>query len=326
MKMSLENDLIDIVKHYFSAEGISYEDEGGASDFATRYFEMRTRRIGPQPRTVHFSDEIHDSLGALARENDEDNREKALDAWQTAFRIWYLLTEGQTVLPYLSERVSNSRIQDCILWDYGMHHFHLSSQLGESGIVKRSDYILLVIVTKEAAYFVDVRLHRDLTKLRWVRQDLLKIVDSNWPDLVNSRVLRGVRGTSLTEDQERELRRKRANYARASGGKAIAPLGGGMMADGSSVTCRWWGMKLVHELKWHESYLQSHSGEVTAAFQAKGFNAGSEMQFQLVSLDSLELSPEAIESLQTDDYSNRDLHRMGFAIVESQTRLPIRLL
>ena len=77
MKMSLEDDLIDIVKHYFSAEGISYEDNESASDFATRYFEMRTRRIHPRPRTVHFSDEIHDSLGALTRENDEDNREKS---------------------------------------------------------------------------------------------------------------------------------------------------------------------------------------------------------------------------------------------------------
>ncbi len=324
--MSLENDLIDIVKHYFSAEGISYGDKESASDFATRYFEMRTRRIHPRPRTVHFSDEIHDSLGALARENDEDNREKALDAWQTAFRIRYLLAEGQTVLPYLSGRVSNSRTQDWILLDYGMHHFHLSSQLDESGIVKGKDYLLLVIVTEEAAYFVDVRLHRDMTKLRWVRQDLLKIVDSNWPELINPRVLRGVRGSSITEDEEREVRRKRANYARASGGKAIAPLGGGMMADGSSLMCRWWGMKLLHELKWHESYLQSNSRELNAAFQAKGIKASSEMQFQLVSFDSLELPPEAIESLQTDDYSSRDLHRMGFAIVESQTRLPIRLL
>ena len=324
--MNLENDLIDIIKRYFSVEGISYEDKGSGSDFATRYLEMHTRRIYSRPRAVYFSDEIHYSLGDLARQQDEGIREEALDAWHTVFRIWHLLVEGQTVLPYLSERVSNSRTQDWILWDYGMHHFHLNSQLDESGIVKRSDYLLLVIVTEEAAYFVDVRLHRDLSENLWVRQDLLKIVVSNWPELANSRVLRGVRGSSLTEDEERELRRKRTNHARASGGKAIAPLGGGMMADGSSLMCRWWGMNLVHELKWHESYLQSHSREVKAAFQAKGINANSEMQFQLVYLDSLELSPEAIESLQTDDYPSRGLHRMGFAIVESQTRLPIRLL
>ena len=85
-------------------------------------------------------------------------------------------------------------------------------------------------------------------------------------------------------------------------------------------------MKLVHELKWHESYLQSNYREIKAAFHAKGIDASSEMRFQLVSLNSLELSPEAIESLQTDDYSSRDLYRMGFVIVESQTGLPIRLL
>ena len=324
--MSLENDLIDIIKRSFSAEGISYKDKGSASDFAARFFEMRTRRIHPRPRTVHFSNELHDSLGEIVREQDGSIGEEALDAWHTVFRIRHLFVEGQTVLPFLSERVSNSRTQDWILWDYGMHHFHLSSQLDETGNVKRSDYLLLAVVTEEAAYFVDVRLHRDLTKLLWVRQDLLKIVDSNWPDLINPRVLQGVRGSSLADDEERELRRKRANYARASGGKAIAPLGGGMMADGSSLMCRWWGMKLVHELKWHESYMQSHSREVKAAFQDKGINASSEMQFQLVSLGSLELTPKAIASLQADEYTSRDLHRMGFAIVEAQTQLPIQLL
>ncbi len=326
MEISLENDLIDIIKRYFDAEEIHYKDNGSASDFAALYFEMRARRIVPRPRAVHFSDEIHDSLGELTREKDAPKKEAALTAWRATFKIWYLLTNGQTVLPYLSKKIGNSASRDGLLWDYGMHHFHLNLQLDESGFVQRSSYLLLAIVTEEDAYFVDVRRHEDLRGSRWVRQDLLRIVASNWPNLMESRALGGVRGSSLTEDEERELRRKRINYARVYGEKAIAPLGGGMMGNGSSLMCRWWGMKLVHELKWHESYLQSNYREVKAAFHAKGIDAISEMRFQPVSLDSLELSPEAIESLQTDDYSSSDLYRMGFVIVESQTGLPIRLI
>ena len=32
--MDFETDLIDIVKRYFAAEGIYYEDQGDAADFA----------------------------------------------------------------------------------------------------------------------------------------------------------------------------------------------------------------------------------------------------------------------------------------------------
>ena len=201
--MNLENDLIDIIKRYFSVEGISYEDKGSGSDFATRYLEMHTRRIYSRPRAVYFSDEIHDSLGDLARQQDEGIREEALDAWHTVFRIWHLLVEGQTVLPYLSERVSNSRTQDWILWDYGMHHFHLNSQLDESGIVKRSDYLLLVIVTEEAAYFVDVRLHRDLSENLWVRQDLLPATPGV-SELTAPTCQSALGGQQVTQQQQRQ--------------------------------------------------------------------------------------------------------------------------
>ena len=102
--MGLEADLIDIVKHYFSLEDISYEDKGDASDFAARYRDMRIRRTVPQPRVVHFSDKLQGSLGKLARETDDETKETALKAWQTVFQIRYLLVKGSSVVPYLSKK------------------------------------------------------------------------------------------------------------------------------------------------------------------------------------------------------------------------------
>ena len=60
--MNFQSDLIDIIEGYFSLEGISYEGSGNAANLAARYCEIRMRRIGPAPRNVHFSDEIHDSV------------------------------------------------------------------------------------------------------------------------------------------------------------------------------------------------------------------------------------------------------------------------
>ena len=321
--MGLEADLIDIVKHYFFLEGISYEEKGDASDFAARYREMRTRRTVSQPRIVHFSGELHDSLGKLARETDGETKEKALKAWQTVFQIRSVLVKGASVVPYLSKKVNDSTTEDGLLWDFGMHHFHLDDQLGASGFVERSDYLLFAILAEADAYFVDIKKHSDPENLLWVRQNLLKIVHSNWPELTQSRALRGMTGNQLTDNQKKELRRKNTNHVTDLEGQAIMPLGGGTMSDGSSALGRMWGDKLVHEIERHQSYLDSQPAEVKAAFRTRGIDTTGELKFRLVTLDSLGLSPDVLGALQADDCLSRDLSRMGFAVVESTTRLPI---
>ena len=322
--MSFESDLIDIVKCYFSAEGISYEDKGDASAFATRYFEMRCRRVVPKPRVVHLSDEMHSSLGKLASETDENIKEKALTAWRAVFRIRNLFVNGCPVVSYLSKKVTDSRTTDGLLWDYGMHHFHLSGeQLDKSGFVERSDYLLFAIVAEECTYFVDIRKHHDPENLLWVRQDLMKIVDSNWPELTQAHALQGVKGDLLTDNEKKELRRKNINHAPELAGRAISPLGRGMTLDGSNILGRLWGDKLVHEIEKHKSYFDSQPTELNDELRARGVDTSDGMKFRLVLLDSLKISREDIQSLQADNCFSSDLSQMGFAIVESQTRVPI---
>ena len=315
--MNFQSDLIDIIKGYFSSEGVSYEDSGNASDLAARYCEIRVRRIVPKPRTVYFSNELHDSLGKLLRESNSEQREKATEAWRTGFYIRHLFVEGKPVTPYLSLRTISSTSNDKLLWDYGIHHFHLNRKLEQSGFVERSDYLLLAVVSDTDAYFVDIRPHHDSEKLLWVRQDLLTIIHSNWPELVKPYVLRGVSGSTVTDEQKKELRRKNANLFPVLDQYAVAPLGGGMMSDGSSLWCRYWAYKLLHEIKGHETYFYGQRAELKASFEDKA------MEFQLVLLDSLGPPAELIEALEKEHCLSRDLSRMGFVIVESTTRSPI---
>ena len=227
VKMNFQSDLIDIIEDYFSFEGISYEGNGNAANLATRYCEIRTRGIDPAPRNAHFSDEIHDSLGNLLRESDSKQQEKASEAWGTVFYLRHLFVEGAPVTPYLSRSTLSSNSNDQLLWDYGIHHFHLNRKLEQSGFVERSDYLLLALVSDTDAYFVDIRPHHDPDKLLWVRQDLLAIIHSNWPELIKPFILRGLSGDTVTDEQKKELRRKNANLVPALGPYAVAPLGGG---------------------------------------------------------------------------------------------------
>ena len=227
------------------------------------------------------------------------------------------------MVQYLSQSVNDARTKDRLLWDFAMHHFHLHDQLESDGFIKRSDYLLFAIVGDEDVYVVDVRKHHDPQKILWVRQELLKIVDANWPDLTDAYVLRGVQGDQLTDEQKGALRPKNVNHVTSLRGRAIMPLGYSMTGNGSSVLGRYWADKLMHEIEAHKSWMSDHLAEYKTAFQAQGVDIDDENPFRLVLLDSLDLSSEDVERLRGANCLNCDLSRMGFATVESKSRWPI---
>ena len=316
-------DLADIVRGCFRQEGIEYCGSGDPGEMAALYCETRIRRIMPRPREVHFSDEIHSSLGGLARETDADKRDEALEAWRTVFALRQLLVSGENVTQLLSKRVARATTKDGMLWDFGMHHFHLRRRLDDSGrFVERSDYLLFAIIADDAAYFVDIRKHHDPEGLGWVRQDLLRIVHSNWPALVESHELRGVTGDRLTDQKKQLLRKRNLNHVSEFGGKAIGPIGWGVMANGSSAWCRVWSDKLIHEIKQHERYFGGQPKELRRALVATGAELAGRMEFHLVPIDSLSPSTELWEALRADRCLSKDLCEMGFVIVEATTGAP----
>ncbi len=325
--MDLLADLADIVRGCFADEGIEYCGSGDPGELAALFCEARIRRIIPRPREVHFSDEIHSSLGRLARETDADKRDEALEAWRTVFTLRHRLVRGEQVTQFLSKGVAEATSQDGMLWDLGMHHLHLCRRLDDSGrFVERSDYLLFAIIADDAAYFVDVREHHDPEGLGWVRQDLLRIAHSNWPRLVERHELRGVTGDRLTDQKKQLLRKRNLNHVTEFGGKAIGPIGWGVTTNGSSLWCRVWASKLIHEIKQHEEYLGGQPTELRRALVEAGAELAGRMEFRLVQIGSLSPTTEQSEALTADQCLSKDLCGMGFAIVEATTRAPIVIL
>ena len=323
--MNFISDLADIIKQQFEKAGISYDNRLDVRDLTARYLEMLNRRVIPTPRRVHLSDEIHDSLGKLAHESNKEQKEKALEAWRTVFYIRHLLAKGENVTRFLSKSVNDFTSQDKMLWDFGMHHFHLNRTLEPSGnFVERSDYLLFAIITDADAYYVDVRPHRDPQRLEWVRQDLLAIVHSNWPELIEANILQGILGDGARTDEEiKELRKVSINHTPQFGGDVISPLGGGMMTDGSSMLCRLWVSRLMQELEWHQSFFEGQPAELRSGLEANGIEPAGKMEFELVLLESLNPPAEVVDLLSAEQCLSRKLCRMGFVIVEATARVPI---
>ena len=318
--MDFLSDLAQAIVSDFTEQGISFPQHADVADLASRYLEMQIRRIEPVPRRVHFSEEIHHSLGNLVRSEDSTRSSKAVEAWTTVFYLRHLFEIGGSVLPHLTDRVNHTEKRDGLLWDYAMHHMHLSRNAGKSGFVERSDWLLFAIVADQDAYFVDVRPHTDPDRLQWVRQDLLTIVHGNWPKLTASRVLHGVTGDTVTDIEKQELRRKNTNLVHDVAGYAIAPLGWGTTADGHSTLCRFLADKLLHELEQQQRLLDGQSDALHAEFLGKGMRSDVRPSFRLVCKRDLNVSEDQVTKLCSSEGFSRDLWHVGFAIIEMNTR------
>ena len=323
--MSLESDLSRLIRDQFDKNGFSYKRSMCLERLTARYFEITTRRIQPAPRDVHFSDQIHTSLGELSREGKSDG--SARDAWGMVFGLRQHLVDGVNVNAFLSKNIRNADGWDGLLWTYGMHHFHLGRETDKDGFVKRSKHLLFAIVTPTDAYFVDVRPHPPRDGIGWVSQELLQIVHSSWPKLIEANVLHGVSGDELTDEEMRELRRKNMNAAISIDGKAIAPLRGGLASDGSSILCTFSAMWLMNEIRVHEEALRNEDVRQAVAedFRKKGLDVEPTLEFELVILEELAPAPELIATLTAEGCISRDLCRIGFAIIEKKSRSPIAI-
>ena len=127
--MTFASDLVVIVKQELAAVQADFNEAEDADYFAALHFELLLRRPPPRPRTVHFSREIHASLGQL--------KTSSLEQWRTVFHLRDLLVKGKDVTSFLSTKVSTplSELQttDGLLLDFGLHHFHLSRVLKPPG-------------------------------------------------------------------------------------------------------------------------------------------------------------------------------------------------
>ena len=322
--MSLRSDLASLIKHELDNAGIGYEDEMDLRLLTARYFELLTRRIVPAPRRVHFSNELNHSLGKLIQEPRAERRPNAQEAWRAVFLIRQLLAEGRNVTGFLSKQVDKLMFADGLLWDFGIHHFHLNTTTEASGFVNRSDYLLFAMVADTEAYFLDVRPHHDPDGLKWVRQDLLDIAYSSWPKLAEKHVLHGILpGHNRTDEQVKELRRKNVNHVANLGDKVVAPMGGGMMTDGSSTLCRLRGMQLLGEIDRHQTVFDSPPTELLTGLNSSGIDITGGVEFRLLPLESLNPSAELLDALNDSRCMSRKLSAMGFVVVEATTNTPI---
>lgn len=88
---------------------------------------------------------------------------------------------GEDINPFLSTSREKTDAKDPLLYDWNIHHLHLTRRYHSNGRPKRSSYLLFVRCTDSTMYFIQIYPHQSNP---FVKGELQEIVAHNWPELL----------------------------------------------------------------------------------------------------------------------------------------------
>ena len=227
LEIDLVSDLQEVLYKRMIAEGLKNVDKERA---LFQYFNTDKRFIRCTPRKVYRSKEF----------TCPEGYEKALENFVAK------VERGENLTPFLSTTVKDASFNDGLLNDWNIHHFHLTNRFNEDGTAKRSDYEIFAYVTDTDMYMIQVYLHKD--QLNYWHKEMIAIIYSNWPELIEKYRLKDVRCTTERLDDEGHKAIRNSHITtpiELDENRVFARIGGGYTADGSSAEA----MRLAD--RWH---------------------------------------------------------------------------
>jgi hypothetical protein len=234
--------------------GYKVADALDNDEVARAWLNVGRRVIEPRPRSVFRARELAPSSEEAAPVDEIQRRAE----------------NGLDLNCFLSKRLLDAHFQDKLLFDWGIHHFHLNLKLEASGFVRRSRRLLFARVTSDAVYLIAIRGHRS-----WTDETLVEIIHQNWPWTIEAFRLPGIVAlTQSTSPEERsDLRRAGVQtLVCTSDGVTYGLLGGGYATDGSSLGVTQDLISFREYFKQLKEVVQGVCGDICAAAWSAGVN------------------------------------------------------
>jgi hypothetical protein len=193
-------------------------------------------------------------------------------------RLAKLTEEGQDINSYQSTRLRKAQLNDWLLNDWGVHHFHLGTSLESDGFVARTGSLLFARVDPYDVYFLTVGNHDDFT-----RQELVRILHTNWPETISRYRLHGIMGgTAWTDDDIKALRRSHSSsFLQMSDGTIYMGPGGGYSSDGTSADVLWKRNELLRTCRYFAGLVRDYLDVMKDGCAKNGINFVPPYQFRL---------------------------------------------
>ena len=190
------------------------------------YVSIRHRRVRPRPRTVHkaaYTVPAHLSAG------EQQLLEKVV--------------AGGDLWPHQSRKIGKLSVEDGMLNDYGLQHFHLGTtpDAKRPNLIAGTKELLFAVVKEDAFYAIGIYDHD-----AWTKQALLDVIHATWPELTEALTFKDGPGMKVlglrhnyTDEQVATLRANGVNaLQQRTDGKVQMGMGGGVALDGSSFAVR----------------------------------------------------------------------------------------
>lgn len=216
IEIDLLRDLQNISKKRLDAMRFKFDNKT-QKDWIRLFFNAKKRLVTNTPRRILKSKEFlcpPEYYGAL---KEIENK----------------ILSGDSIIMYMSDKILDMEYKDLILYDWNIHHLHLSKRRRPDGFVKRSDFELFVFFTNNIAYFIQIYPHskQDL----YSTQDMIKIIHENWPELISKHKINGLSSQKITDNEYEFFRKSGVNtFVGVDDGTIYGPIGGGYAMDGSS--------------------------------------------------------------------------------------------
>ena len=228
VKINLVADMANIMRHELKEIGykVNIPDD---HELIIYYFTTCDRIVKKKPRKVH------EAAGIVV----PPSRKAGYDALKEKFE------KGESVMPYLSKTIKGLKFQDKMLFDWGIHHFHIHEVIEPDGFVKQRDELLYAIVEEDDVYFIDVMEHE-----HWSDRDLLEKVLANWPHLLDSCRVGGTPVRDFSSEEVAAMREVNVNLILTlSDGYGYMGRGLGMTSAGTSANATILSNNMISDLK-----------------------------------------------------------------------------
>ena len=223
VRVNLRHDLTESIRAELILSGYSQNSVNRLSrddrDLIRASLNISRRWVTPNPRRIHRAKGF--------RCPQQHSIELA--------NIERSIRNGDDLTPYFSTHIVQLKYNDPMLNDWRIHHLHLGKRIAtsgkNSGFIQRTDRLLYCFFTESDAYFIDILDHGAFDS-----RNLIEAMHKNWPNVIEGFQAPGTKGDRLTDEQVRELRRKRINHVpRMDDGTSYLPIGGGMMLSGDNM-------------------------------------------------------------------------------------------
>ena len=255
------------LKAYFSSvlsrSGYDISDDADLHSLGIQFFNVQMRSVEPRKRKILES-------RAFRCPRDYESRYSNLKR---------KIVAGENINAYLSKTLFESDYQDTLLWDWGIHHFHLGHVIDQREFVSRTGVLLFARVTDDTFYALAILDHTSFSD-----QKLVKIIHGNCPTLMEPLQVKGILSPkqNYTNEDVKKLRKAGIQTLTFVEPDVVcAPLGGGYSMAGTSVRVQMEYDKTIRKIRQLEKWVIEHSDDLYDQIHRKGLVALEPLRFTL---------------------------------------------